>query len=644
MFIESGHYALILALIVACMQGTLPLAGAVRGYERLMATARPAALLQFFLVALAFATLTYAYITSDFSVLNVAANSHSAKPLLYKITGVWGNHEGSMLLWVLILSGCGAALALFPRTMPALLRTRALGIHGLLGAMTLLYILVASSPFVRLPLSPADGQDLNPLLQDPGLAFHPPFLYLGYVGFSVPFSLAIAALLENRADAPWVRLARPWTLVAWISLTLGIALGSWWAYYELGWGGWWFWDPVENASLLPWLCGTALVHSLVVTERRNALKAWTLLLALITFGLSLLGTFLVRSGIITSVHAFATDPARGLFILAILALTMGSALTLYALRAPRLDPGPTFPPVSREGAILLNNLLLSTAAATILLGTLYPLLSELLGLGSVTVGPPWFTITVLPLLVPMALAVGAGPFLAWKRGDLRPVLQSAGKAALLTLAITLGTAYALGLKPVLAIAALALGVWILACVASDAADRIHLFRAPVMETLARVRGLPLSFAGMTLAHAGLGIAIIGMAGSLWTSERIVSLRPGQTVDVAGYTLVFEGYRTIPGPNWLADQGTFRVKDMVATLYPEKRWYPVASATTTEAAIHTGLSGNIYVALGNTTPEGAWTVRVWHHPLVVWIWAGAGIMAAGGAVSLAGRRTGKENPA
>ncbi|NNG03740.1 MAG: heme lyase CcmF/NrfE family subunit [Inquilinus sp.] len=639
---ELGHFALILAFLLAAVQAILPLVGAQRDDPALMALGRPAAIGQFAMIAIAFLALMYAFVVSDFTVSNVVENSHSAKPMLYKVAGVWGNHEGSMVLWVLILALFGALVAVFGGNLPQRLQARALSVQAMIGVGFLAFILATSNPFLRVDPPPLDGNDLNPLLQDPGLAFHPPFLYLGYVGFSMAFSFAVAALIEGRVDAAWGRWVRPWTLAAWCALTIGIGLGSWWAYYELGWGGWWFWDPVENASFMPWLTGTALLHSAIVVEKRDALKSWTILLAIVTFGLSLLGTFLVRSGVLTSVHAFAVDPKRGVFILMLLALTIGGSLTLYAVRAPALKGGGLFAPISREGALVLNNLLLAIAAATVLTGTLYPLALEAMGGGTVSVGPPYFNAVFMPLAVPLVAAMAIGPMLAWKRGDLPGALGRLKAAALLTAIIALGTLYWQTGGPVLAFIGIALAAWAFFGALTEFADRIRLFRAPPAENWRRALGLPRSAWGLTLAHAGLGLAIAGMVGtSAWKSEVIERVGPGDTLALAGYELVFDGVERIAGPNYSAERGSVTVTrngDTVTVLRPEKRWYPVARMPTTEAAIRTTLLSDIYVALGDgPDPTGGWVLRAWHHPLVPWLWIGIAIMALGGTVSLTDRR-------
>ncbi|MBU0796319.1 MAG: heme lyase CcmF/NrfE family subunit [Alphaproteobacteria bacterium] len=641
MIAEIGHYALVLALLVGCAQALLPMIGAARDEAGLMAVGDTAAIGQFALVAVSFAALTWAYVTSDFSVANVVANSHSAKPMLYKVTGVWGNHEGSMLLWVLILAFFGALVAAFGRNLPPSLKARVLSVQGMIGIGFLLFILFTSNPFERVFPPPLDGNDLNPLLQDPGLAFHPPFLYLGYVGFSVAFSFAVAALIEGRVDPAWARWVRPWTLAAWTALTLGIAMGSWWAYYELGWGGWWFWDPVENASFLPWLAGTALLHSAIVVEKRDALKSWTVLLAILTFGLSLMGTFLVRSGILTSVHAFAVDPERGTFVLVLLAIAVGGSLLLYALRAPSLQQGGLFQPVSREGALVLNNLLLATATATVLLGTLYPLLLDAMTGERVSVGPPFFNATFIPLMTPLVLLMAIGPMMAWKRADLAGVLGRLWLGIGVTVAAALGTFFFATKAPVLSAFGIGLGAWLMMGVLVDWAERARLFRVPLGDALRRARGLPRAAYGMWIAHAGLAIVIFGMTGDiLWKQEVVVAARPGQQIAIAGYDIRFEGVVQVDGKNYQAERAHFLVRrngDYVADLYPERRFYPVQRMTTTEAAIRSTGLADLYAVIGEATGEGVHTVRLYHNPLVPWLWFGALVMTAGGLVSLFDRR-------
>ena len=637
---EIGHYALVLALVVAVVQGTLPLLGAGLGRAGWMAVAAPAAVAQLALVATAFLALTWAYLVSDFSVVNVAENSHTAKPLLYKLTGVWGNHEGSLLLWMLILTLFGAAVALFGGNLPPSLRARVLAIQALIGIGFLLFILLTSNAFMRLVPAPLEGRGLNPLLQDPGLAFHPPFLYLGYVGFSMAFSFAIAALIEGRVDPAWARWVRPWTLAAWCFLTIGIALGSWWAYYELGWGGWWFWDPVENASFMPWLAGTALLHCAIVVEKRDALKSWTILLAILTFALSLLGTFLVRSGVLTSVHAFATDPARGVFILAFLILVVGGALVLFAARAPALRSAALFAPISREGALVLNNLLLTTACATVLLGTMYPLFLDALTGEKVSVGPPYFNATFGPLMVPLIAAMAVGPLLPWKRADAIGALARL-KAAFAVAAIVVLAVVAVSGGPVLAALGLGLAAWLIAGAAAELAERVRLFRAGAAESWRRARRLPRSAYGMSLAHGGLGLVIMGIvASSAWEVERLRIMRAGDTVELAGYEVAFMGTRHITGPNYSAVRGTYEIRRdgrLVARMEPETRDYPTPPMQTSEAAIRPTPVADLYVAIGDPGPASGWATRLYHKPLVHWIWFGTLVMAAGGMVSLTDRR-------
>jgi len=640
MIVEIGHYALVLALFVALVQGSLPLAGAQTGNTAWMALARPAAIAQFALVAIAFLALVHAYVTSDFSVVNVVRNSHSAKPLLYKISGAWGNHEGSMLLWVLMLAAYGLMVALFGRNLPAGLRARVLAIQALIAVGFLLFLLFTSNPFARAFPAPADGNDLNPLLQDPGLAFHPPFLYLGYVGFSMAFAFAVAALISGRVDPAWARWVRPWTLLAWCALTVGIVLGSWWAYYELGWGGWWFWDPVENASLMPWIAGTALLHSAIVVEKRDALKSWTILLAILAFALSLIGTFLVRSGVLTSVHAFATDPARGLFILFLLVIIIGGALVLYAWRAPALKQGGLFAPVSREGGLVLNNLLLTAGLATVFLGTLYPLLLDAVGGGKISVGAPFFNATFVPLMVPMVAAMGVGPLLAWKRGDLAGALGRLKFAFAATVLVALAVWYVESDGPVLAVLGIGLAAWLFFATLAELAGRIKLFAAPAAESWRRARGLPRATYGMTLAHAGLALVIAGMTGSAWYSENVLTMRVGDTARIAGFELTLETVDVTPGPNYDAERARFRARrggQEVAVLEPERRFYPVQGMPTTEAAIRTTWRADLYAVIGEGDGQGAWTVRLYHNPLVAWMWFGATVMVVGGLVSLSDRR-------
>jgi cytochrome c-type biogenesis protein CcmF len=638
---EIGHFALVLALCIAALQSVVPLVGAAKNDAALMAWAGPAALAQFVFVATAFFVLMHAYAVSDFSLANVAANSNSTKPLLYKLTGVWSNHEGSMLLWVFILALFGAAVALFSHNLPPALRARVLAVQAMIGVGFLLFILLTSNPFQRLLPVPADGAGLNPILQDRGLAFHPPCLYLGYVGFSISFCFAIAALIEGRVDPAWARWVRPWTLAAWCALTTGIAMGSWWAYYTLGWGGWWFWDPVENASFMPWLVGTALLHSAIVVEKRDALKTWTILLAIITFSLSLLGTFLVRSGVLTSVHAFASDPLRGVFILLLLSLYTGGALLLFAWRAPQLAGGGLFAPISREGALLLNNLLLATAAATVLLGTLYPLLLDVVAHQKVSVGPPFYRMTFVPIMIPLLIAMAVGPMLPWKRGDLLAALGRLKFAFLATAAAALVTLAATGARSLGAACGLALAAWLLAATLTELVERVRLFAEPLAGVLRRARNLPRASWGMTFAHAGMAVTIAGITGSnAWTEEKIVSARPGQSFEIAGYTIALDKVSEVAGPGYTATRADMRLLrdgSEVAAMHPEKRFYPVENGAQTDVAIRTNLLADVYAVIGDPDGKGGYLLRLYYNPLVPWIWLGAAAMALGGLVSLSDRR-------
>jgi cytochrome c-type biogenesis protein CcmF len=641
MFTEIGHFALILALLVAAVQMVLPAWGAQRGDARLMAAAEPAALATLGLVLLAFLALAEAYVTSDFSVLNVWANSHSAKPLIYRISGVWGNHEGSMVLWVLILALFGAAIAVFGGYLPATLRANVLAVQASISLAFLLFILATSNPFERLHPAPPEGRGLNPILQDPALAFHPPFLYAGYVGFSMAFSFAVAALIEGRTDAAWARWVRPWTLAAWMCLTLGIAMGSWWAYYELGWGGWWFWDPVENASFMPWLAGTALLHSALVMEKREALKVWTVLLAILTFSLSLMGTFLVRSGVLSSVHAFAVDPKRGVFILMIMVLFTGGALALFAARAGELRQGGLFSPISREAALVLNNVLLATATGTVLVGTLYPLALEAVSGAKISVGAPYFNMTFGPLMVPLLLALPFGAFLGWKRGDLQAAAERlvfAAGAALVAAALAFAFAWR---GPWLAPLALALAVWVMAGAISEVLLRARLGSAPADEVLRRLKSLPRAAWGSAFAHFGVGLMVAGIVGTTaWQSERILAMKPGERTGIAGYTLEFRGTERVAGPNYSEEVGRFAVTRggrAVIELTPSRRHFTAPRQTTTEAGILAAWSGDLYAVLGDPQQAGAYAVRLYFNPLVRCIWLGAVLMFLGGALSLADRR-------
>ncbi|RTL71899.1 MAG: heme lyase CcmF/NrfE family subunit [Hyphomicrobiales bacterium] len=641
MITELGHFALVLALVVALVQTLLPALGAHYKDARLMAVGEPAAVAQLILIGLSFFALMHAYVVSDFSVETVWANSHSLKPMLYKVSGVWGNHEGSMLLWVLILAAFGAAVALFGDNLPRGLRANVLSVQALIAVAFLLFIIAASNPFIRIPVQ-SEGRGLNPILQDPALAFHPPFLYAGYVGLSIAFSFAVAALIEGRTDAAWARWVRPWTLAAWVCLTLGIAMGSWWAYYELGWGGWWFWDPVENASFMPWLAATALLHSALVMEKREALKVWTILLAILAFSLSLMGTFLVRSGVLTSVHAFAVDPRRGVFILSIMMLLIGGALALFAWRAPSLKQGGLFSPISREGALVLNNVLLTVSCGTVFIGTLYPLALDALVGAKISVGPPYFNATFGPLMVPLLFAVPIGSMLSWKRGDLRGVMERLMLTGLVT-AFALAVTFAFMHRgPWLAPFGLALGVWVCAGAVSEWGQRVKAFAAPWDEVWRRARGLPRAAYGTALAHFGIGMAMIGIvATTAWQSESVVALKPGEQTTIAGYTLDFKGVAPSQGPNYNELLGLFSVSRNgrpVVDLTPSKRAYVMPPQPTTEAAIHVALLGDLYVVLGDEIKDGGgYIVRLYFNPLVRFIWIGALVMAIGGVFSLSDRR-------
>ncbi len=633
---ELGHFALALAVAFAFAQAILPLWGAWRRDARLMQAAPAIAIGQLVALGTAYAALVWAAVTDDFSVLNVAENSHTLKPLIYKISGSWGNHEGSILLWCLILAMCGGAVAVFGRALPASLRARVIGVLGLSACGFELFALLESNPFARLWPAPVDGRDMNPLLQDPGLAFHPPLLYVGYVGFAIPFAFAIAALLEGRVDAAWGRWVRPWTLAAWCCLTGGIALGSWWSYYELGWGGFWFWDPVENASLLPWLTGTALLHSAIVVEKREALKVWTILLAIGTFSLSLSGTFLVRSGILNSVHSFASDPSRGVFILGLLALVIGGSLLLFALRASLLSSSGLFAPVSREGALVLNNILLCSIAAVVMTGTIYPLFADLLFGAKISVGPPFFNATVLPLAVPVFIAMSLGPALSWKRADLGAAVLRLWWVAVAAVAAGLFALIGMQALPALAFGA---AVWIILGAIGEVVERIRLFRVPVAASAARFAGLPRGSFGTTLAHAGMGVTIAGIAGMSLAQESITLTKPGEGVPLAGYVFTLVDLHDAPGPNYasrVADLRVTRDGAPVALLSPSRRTFPVQKMTTTEAAIHTTGFSDLYAVLGDER-DGAAVLRLHYNPLAPWIWFGALIMAAGGGISLADRR-------
>ncbi|BCG89387.1 c-type cytochrome biogenesis protein CcmF [Mesorhizobium sp. 113-3-9] len=640
--VETGHFALVLAFALSLVQTIVPLFGARLNNQRLMAVGGPVTITGFALTALSFVALAGAYANSDFSVASVWENSHSLQPLIYKITGTWGNHEGSMLLWVLILTFFGALVAAFGSNLPATLRANVLAVQGAIGAAFFLFILATSNPFIRLNPAPIEGRDLNPILQDLGLAIHPPLLYLGYVGFSICFSFSVAALIEGRIDASWARWVRPWTLVAWMFLTGGIAMGSYWAYYELGWGGFWFWDPVENASFMPWLAGTALLHSAIVMEKRSALKIWTLLLAILTFSLSLLGTFLVRSGVLTSVHAFATDPTRGVFILCILTLFIGGSLALFALRASRLTAGGLFHPISREGALVLNNLFLTTATATVLVGTLYPLALEALTGGKISVGAPFFDLTFGPLMLPLLALVPFGPLLAWKRGDVFAAAQRLMAAFALALTAMLVTGLFIDGASVFAALGIGLAVWLVAGALTDLAVKSGVGSAAPAVMFRRFVGLPRSVFGTALAHLGLGLTLLGIVATLsFGTEKILTMRAGETVELSGHTLRFVGLYPAQGPNYSEDRGRFELIGVsgspVGEISSAKRFYPVRQTTTTESGIKTLGFSQLYISLGDEGKDGSVVVRLWWKPLVTLIWGGGLVMMAGAAMSLMDRR-------
>lgn len=641
MIIEIGHYALVLSLATALIVSTVPLIGAWRRDAAMMALAPVASLTMFVLVLISFSALTWAYAVSDFSLRNVWENSHSLMPLVYKLSGVWGNHEGSMLLWLLILVFFSGLVAIFGRNLPDTLRSNVLAVQGWISTAFMLFILLTSNPFLRLNPAPAEGQDLNPVLQDPGLAIHPPLLYLGYVGFSVCFSFAVAALLEGRIDAAWARWVRPWTLAAWTFLTAGIAMGSYWAYYELGWGGWWFWDPVENASFMPWLAGTALLHSALVMEKREALKIWTVLLAIMTFSLSLLGTFLVRSGVLTSVHAFATDPTRGIFILAILMLFIGGAFALFAWRAPMLKSGGLFAPISREGSLVLNNLILTVATATVLIGTLYPLVLETLTGEKISVGAPFFNMTFGLLMIPLLVAVPFGPMLAWKRGDALGALQRLYVAAGLALVAGLILYYVENGGPVMAIFGMMLAFWGMFGALADLWHRANFGKLPANIAWRRLVGLPRSAFGTALAHFGLGVTVLGIVMvTTYETETVLEMQQGATAEAGGYSILFDGMREAVGPNYTEEQGHFTISKggvVVADTWSSKRIYTARQMPTTEAGILSFGFSQLYISLGDPMAGGGIVVRVWWKPFILCIWGGSLIMMLGGFVSLSDRR-------
>ena len=639
MIVELGHFTLILAFMVAVVQSTLPLWGAHRRDGRLMAVAGPAATAQFGLVAISFAALTYAFVNSDFSLRLVVLNSHTAKPLLYKIAGVWGNHEGSLLLWILALAAFGAAAAVFGSNLPATLKARVLAVQGMIGVAFLAFTLLTSNPFLRLAAPPLNGDDLNPLLQDPGLAFHPPFLYLGYVGLSMSFSFAVAALIEGRVDAAWGRWVRPWTLTAWIFLTIGIGMGSWWAYYELGWGGFWFWDPVENASFMPWLISTALLHSAIVVEKRESLKAWTILLAIIAFGFSLTGTFIVRSGVLTSVHAFANDPERGVFILMILGFFMGGSLLLFALRAGALEAKGAFAMVSRESALLANNLLLAVSAFVVFIGTIWPLIAELVWAQKLSVGVPFFNAAFSPFMVALAIILPIGAMMPWKRAEIGRALRPLRGAIVLALAMGV-LAYAVQTgRSAMGPIGLALGVWVVAGAATDLWARSG--RGGFALRFSRLRRLPRADWGKVTAHSGMGITVFAVAAmTAWVSEDIRVVRVGETYPLGQYQITLVNVKDVQGPNYTSSMAQMRVTRggiEVVTLFPEKRFYPVAEMPTTEAAIDYGLWRDLYLVIGDPQEGGGYAVRGYIKPFANWLWGGVLLMAFGGMLSLTDRR-------
>jgi len=640
MYAELGQYALILAFVFAVVQSIIPMIGAQKGWNNWMALAVPTAQIQVILLIGAFAALTYSFVVSDFSVRLVAANSHTDKPMLYKITGVWANHEGSMLLWNLILAIFGASVATFGNNLPPALRARVLSVQAMIGVAFLAFLIFTSNPFLRLENVPLNGSGLNPLLQDPGLAFHPPFLYLGYVGLSMAFSFAIAALIEGKVDAAWARWVRPWTLAAWVFLTIGIALGSWWAYYELGWGGYWFWDPVENSSFMPWLAATALLHSAIVVEKRDTLKAWTVLLAIIGFSFSLIGTFLVRSGVLTSVHAFATDPERGTFVLVILAVATGGALTLYAFRANTLKSPSVFATFSRESGLVLNNLLLSVAAAVVLVGTLWPLIIEFATGEKISVGAPFFDMAFTPFMVILAMALPIGAILPWKRAKLGKSMRPLW--GMMALSVALGAlvwATQTGGR-MLAPIGLTLASWIILGAVADFASRSRFGKVPFKDSMRRLRNLPRSDWGKVLAHSGLGLIIFGISAvTAWEVEDIRTTQFGERYEVDGYYFTLNTVEELAGPNYDIVRGVVLVEDGDKSwlMYPEKRNFRVQQMPTTEAAIDISLTRDVYLALGDPQEGGGYALRIYIKPFVDWIWIGAMVMALGGFVSLFDRR-------
>jgi len=636
---ELGHFALILALCVAVILGTLPLAGASNGRAAWMALARPAAFAQGLFVAIAFGCLAYAFVSNDFSVSYVAQHSNTKLPAAYRFAGVWGGHEGSMLLWALMLCGWTACVAAFSNHLPDKMVARVLSVMGLISVGFLVFMLFASNPFERLLPAPPDGRDLNPLLQDPGMVIHPPMLYMGYVGFSVAFAFAIAALLQGRLDATWARWSRPWTIAAWSFLTLGIALGSGWAYYELGWGGWWFWDPVENASFMPWLVGTALIHSLPIAEKRGGFKAWAALLAIAAFSLSLLGTFLVRSGVLTSVHAFATDPTRGVYILVLLTIVVGGSLLLFALRAHKIGIGEGFELVSRESMLLTNNVLLAVATAAVMLGTLYPLALDALDLGKISVGAPYFEAVFVPLMAPAIFLMGIGPIAKWKRDVMRDIAYRLRWAAIGAVVLAVAVPLWMGRWSALVFLGLFLAFWLI--ITTLTGLRARLAGAGGGNLAKGLRAVPSAYYGMVLAHLGVAVFVLGVTISRgYETESDVKIKIGETTQLGGFTFRLDAINGVTGPNYQAARASVEVLKndaRVTTLHPEKRLYTVQNMPMTEAAIDAGVWRHLYVSLGEEVEARAWTLRIYHKPLISWIWAGCLFMALGGALAALDRR-------
>ena len=637
---EIGQFALIVALLLAITQATLPMIGASRGNSTWIALAAPAGQAQFIFVAIAFCCLGYSFITNDFSVLNVATNSNSQLPLHYRLAATWGSHEGSLLLWTLMLSLWTVAVSLFSRHLPEEMVARVLGVMGFISVGFLLFMLLTSNPFTRLFPVPVDGRDLNPLLQDPAMVAHPPMLYMGYVGFSVAFAFAISALIGGKLDATWARWSRPWTTVAWMFLTCGIALGSFWAYYELGWGGWWFWDPVENASFMPWLVGTALIHSLAVTEKRGGFKSWTVLLAIAAFSLSLLGTFLVRSGVLTSVHAFATDPKRGIFILVFLLIVIGGSLLLYAIRAKQVGVGGKFDVVSRESLLLSNNVLLTVAAASVLLGTLYPLVVDVLGGAKLSVGPPYFNLVFVPLMAPAMFLMGIGPIARWKKASLPDLVTRLRWAFVISVLSAIVLPFVLGGFKWLVSLGLLLAIWIVTTIVVNLWERVRVTSGQ-LNTFQKLRTQSRSYYGMQVAHLGVAVFIVGVTlVTGYQTEQDVRMSPGDVVTTGRYSFRFNGVTNETGPNYVAGRAEMVVSQdglEIEKMFPEKRNYTATGSVMTETAIDSGIFRHLYISLGEPVGGGAWSVRVYYKPFVGWIWFGAILMALGGGLAVSDRR-------